>query len=122
MAAFSFKKRFVDQVRNGSKRQTIRALRKYPVRIGETLHLFYAQRTKYCEKLRQEICTGVHAVTIVFNSRNNKVIVDRREISELKALNAFAKQDGFSNWFDMRDFWIENHPGKSYFKGILIKW
>lgn len=122
MALLGFKKRFADKIRNGSKRQTIRALRKYPIRNGETLYLYTGLRTKYTEKLREVICKGVHSITIVFNSAFNKILVDGVEMNSLDALNDFAKRDGFRDWFDMREFWRENHPGKYYFKGILIKW
>lgn len=58
MAALSYKGQFVDYVEAGLqptpkkgtriKRQTIRNLRKHPIKVGETLHHFYGMRTKWC--------------------------------------------------------------------------
>lgn len=51
MPLFGFKKQFVPYVENGTKRQTIRAFRKYPVLPGSKAHLYYALRTKQARKL-----------------------------------------------------------------------
>jgi len=51
MPAFSFKERFCPWVKDGSKPGTIRAFRKYPVRVGQLAHLYFGMRTKYCTKL-----------------------------------------------------------------------
>jgi hypothetical protein len=64
MPAYSFKGQFVPYVEEGSKPHTIRNRRKYPVKIGDTLYLYFGLRTKYVRKLREEICTDVRSISI----------------------------------------------------------
>lgn len=51
MPSYSFKERFVPMVKDGSKRQTVRALRKNNPVPGQLAHLFYGLRTSNCKKL-----------------------------------------------------------------------
>lgn len=136
MAILSFKKRFAGKVRNGRKRQTIRAVRKYPITPGETLYLYTALRTKYAEKLREVKCKAVLNITIYLNSglidvlETTKHAHVRYTYCTTDNLNYFARRDGFKNWDDMKAFWIAEHGVKkgkrkvilSKFEGILIKW
>ncbi|HMG94378.1 MAG TPA: hypothetical protein VK589_30165 [Chryseolinea sp.] len=123
MAALSFKQRFAGKIRNGQKRQTIRAIRKYPITPGETLYLYVGQRTKHCEKLREVKCSHTKPISIYFNVVVDRIVIDNTlTLDELMDLDWFAKSDGFRDWNDMRDFWIENHPGKGSFHGQLITW
>lgn len=144
MAILGFKKQFAGKVRNGRKRQTIRAFRKYPIKQGETLYLYTALRTKNAEKLREVKCKSVHAIEIWFNRGLilytdtdtyysdilKKHVLIKRGFSGIKTLNAFARCDGFKNWDDMKAFWIAEHGVKKAnrklillkFEGILIKW
>lgn len=87
MPAYSFKERFVSFVEDGTKPHTIRNYRKYPVKRGDTLYLYYGLRTRYARKLRQEPCTDVQTIAIADNG--NVAIIDRsqlskKEISQLK--------------------------------------
>lgn len=75
MPAYSFNPRFVPMVLDGTKRQTIRARRKYPAKVGDTLYLFSGLRTKYCTILRQEKC--VKAVTIMITNFNIYLFSER---------------------------------------------
>lgn len=136
MPAFSFKERFVNKIMNGRKRQTIRKPRKYPVLPGQTLQLYYAQRSKHGKKLREVICKSVSAITIYINSG----VVDifetafdhstRTSYTTIENLNGFARLDGFKDWEDMKAFWIDEHGVKkgkrkailTTFDGLLIKW
>lgn len=64
MPAYSFQQHFVPYVLNGSKPHTIRKRRlKGFAKKGDTLYLYSGLRTKWCKKLREEICTK--AVTII---------------------------------------------------------
>jgi hypothetical protein len=65
MPAYSFKERFVVYVKEGSKPHTIRLRRKKgAAKVGDQLHLFFGMRTKFCTKLRQEVCTKVNTIFI----------------------------------------------------------
>lgn len=133
MAILSFKKRFAGKVRNGSKRQTIRAFRKYPITPGETLYLYTALRTKYSKKLREVKCKSVEPITIFLNSGTITIgyhDTGYQIFNTTQELNTFAQSDGFKNWEDMKAFWIAEHGVKKgnrkvifkMFQGILIKW
>jgi len=132
VAILSFKKRFAGKIRNGSKRQTIRAPRKYPIYPGETLYLYTALRTKYAKKLREVKCKTVTNIEIKFNSGVVRIDLIDDEMITLSGslLNRFARLDGFKSWEDMKSFWIQEHGVKKgkrkvilrIFKGILITW
>ncbi|MCK9402935.1 MAG: hypothetical protein M0Q26_06020 [Chitinophagaceae bacterium] len=65
MPAYSFQERFVPLVLNGTKRQTIRTRReKGYAKKGDTLYLYFGLRTKYCRKLREEVCTDARSIAI----------------------------------------------------------
>jgi hypothetical protein len=128
MALLGFKKRFAPKVRGGKKRQTIRNFRKYPIRVGETLYLYTALRTKYSEKLREAKCKSVDVITISFNT--GSISYGSEILTKDHELDSFAKKDGFNDWNDMRDFWIQEHGVKKGnrkvillpYTGTLIQW
>lgn len=128
MAILGFKKRFAGKVRNGRKKQTIRAFRKYPIKPGETLYLYTALRTKWAEKLRVVTCKSVELIHIYFNQ--GIIILPEQTIDTKQELNAFAKADGFKDWDDMKAFWFAEHGVKKgkrktilrKFEGTLTKW
>jgi hypothetical protein len=123
MAALSFKGRFVDLILEGSKNQTIRNFRKYPINPGETLYLYYGMRTKHCKKLKEVICKSVHPIKITkfgiyikFPETDDAFGIWKKVIN----LNSFAKEDGFVSWEEMKLWWTMTH--KLPFTGQLIQW
>lgn len=65
MPAYNFQQRFVPFVEEGSKTHTIRARRKKGyAKKGDRLYLYFGMRTKYCRKIREEICTNVRTIII----------------------------------------------------------
>lgn len=136
MAALSFKARFVDKVEAGlrgepdGKRQSIRAFRKNgPIKEGERLVLYYAQRTKYRRRLGE---TKNKSTQVVRLARSRVTVYDMLPNDKLKMafslntkweLDAFAKADGFNDWEDMKAFWFEEHGVNCFpFSGNLYKW
>lgn len=76
MPAYSFQQRFVNWVLDGSKSHTIRARRKKGfAKVGDMLYLYFGMRTKWCRKLRQEVCTNVR--TIIITQNNIYLLPDR---------------------------------------------
>jgi predicted transcriptional regulator len=120
MAALSFKGRFVDLILDGSKNQTIRNFRKYPINPGETLYLYYGMRTKHCKKLKEVTCKQVSKITITKQGVN----IERSPIDRFsyrgQALEFFAQEDGFASWKEMRLWWLTTH--ELPFTGQLIQW
>ncbi len=139
MPALSYKGRFVEYVEAGLKpkpkkgarikRQTIRNFRKHQIKKGDILYHYYGMRTKWCRKLGESICKSAQAVRI---DRDEVTIYDVLENEDLKfnkahrttrALNKFAYADGFTNWEEMRKWWVLTHgPDCFPFTGQLIKW
>lgn len=40
-----------DKIERGEKRQTIRLARKYPIKVGDKLYLYWKLRTKECQRI-----------------------------------------------------------------------
>lgn len=121
MVAYSFKRRFVDPILAGTKRQTIRADRKRHALPGEQLQLYTGMRTKQCRLIAKATCIAVDQVLLDFTAygvvRINGIVL----FSDAK-MQEFARSDGFASWSDMRAFWRENHPGVDRFEGVIIRW
>lgn len=142
MVAYSFKQRFVVPIEVGlgktptfdlpvwpaPKLQTIRAHRKGKgrhARPGEVLQLYYAMRTSMCRLIGVAKCVSVDAIRIEVGSIKGCVGVTLDGVAlRRKAIDAFAKQDGFDDVEQMRMFWMSNHPGvvESGFDGVVIRW
>lgn len=105
MPLLNFQKRFVPKVESGEKRHTIRARRKNPIKIGDTLYLYWGLRSKHARKLRQEICTNVIPIEVHVHG----VKVGGDWITDEKELDAFAQSDGFESHIDFFDFWKDVH-------------
>jgi hypothetical protein len=66
-----------EKLLDGSKTQTIRKLRKHPLKVGDILHIYWKLRTKECEKLG--------------DAKITKIV--RKDLSELTEEDAI--KDGF---------------------------
>jgi hypothetical protein len=115
MPAYSFKERFVPAVKSGRKRKTIRRKRKHQIKAGDPVYLYYAMRTKYCTKIGEGICTKRDDILFTMTG----VYVNGKLVSG-KKLESFAKSDGFKNFDDMWEFWINNN--QLPFVGDVIYW
>lgn len=131
MAALSYKARFAEYVENGLKnrpgrvkRQTIRNFRKYPIKLGERLFHYYAQRTKQCRKLGESVAKKVNVIKIT--TRGVTILQNHQfhtQLRRLKDLNYFAILDGFDSWQEMKRWWKLTHgPDCFPFTGQLIRW
>jgi len=118
MPSYNFKKEFSSKVESGEKLTTIRPKRKYPTRPGQTAHLFYAQRTKYCRRLRSDLprITSVTDMTIT----GHGTILDDLLLTDSAELFV-AKADGFDSVEAFRDFFRKQYglPKKDM---ELIRW
>ena len=109
------------------KRQTIRAMRKHSIKVGDTLYLYTGARTKNCKKLGEVKCKAVY--TIVINC-NDYTIEYKDEISYMKISNSnleallrFANADGFKTHEELFKFFKKNKSVKNgVFAGQLIMW
>lgn len=130
MVAYSFKSQFAMPIINGTKLQTIRAQgKRRHARPGEPLQLYTGMRTKHCHKIIEPdpVCDTVIAIEIAVEPERITSIhlltglyVGGTFLGE-RAMEKFAKHDGFTDLADMHKFWLENH-GAGHFKGVLITW
>lgn len=121
MAAFSFKRRFVEPILDLTKTGTIRRERKggWRPRVGMELQLYYGLRTRHVQLIGRAICAEV--IDIVLDFRRSEVL--RGIWIEVPAeLDAFAVSDGFKSWEDMRQFWIVEHEDAPIFTGFHTTW
>ena len=138
MPSLNFQKQFAAAVESGEKRQTIRLVRKNPIKAGDKLYLFTGQRTKWSRRLvvqraveviRRAVkglprghvveCTGVEPFSIHHFPDGYAVAVACRELGAEEA-EAMAIADGFDEFFGMID-WFEDTHGLP-FEGVLIRW
>ena len=118
MPSISFKLQFADAVESGRKRQTIRAPRNRPIKVGDPVYLFTGMRTKQCRRLGVGTCTETHSIEIDYRLRW-KVAVDGRSLGYGEA-HAIAMADGFGFITDLVDFFEREHGLP--FRGTLIRW
>jgi len=119
MVAYSFKQQFVEPIRSGSKRQTIRADRKRHARPGESISLYTGMRTKHCKLIGVAECIAVEPIRMILGPLGS---VEISGIEWSGTLDQFAQTDGFQKWDDLLYFWELNHAELSDFSGQLIRW
>ncbi len=120
MVAINFKKEFVGAILAGDKAQTIR--QKARCKPGDKLQLYTGQRTKYCKKISDAICTHVHTIEI------DELLIKLEGIPlDIACMTQFAQADGFTahdnpriNTLDFLNFFRDNYGLP--FKGYVIKW
>ncbi len=116
MPALNFRKQFTTSILNGDKRHTVRALRKHPIKEGETLYLYTGMRTRgKARLLRKVICTGVASIFI----DEHTLVIDGQKKDTMARL-IFALQDGFWGWGEFVLTLQEMHEFP--FEGQVIYW
>ena len=113
MPALNFKKEFADLVESGQKTQTIRQVRKRPIKPGDMLYLYTGMRTKSCQKLGEARCLSIAPIVIFPDGWVN---VDRVEFPA----SMIAYKDGFNSVEDFINFFLKQYGLP--FCGDLIKW
>jgi hypothetical protein len=97
MGLYNFQKRFVAAILAGKKKHTIRALREYPDKPGDTLHLYTGLRTKKAKLLMRVTCVKVDDIEIRDYSptSNGEVLINGVVLSQDER-EALAVRDGFN--------------------------
>jgi hypothetical protein len=115
MPALNYARRFAADVKSGKKRQTIRAIRKRPFRIGDTLYHWVDQR----QPTRQSLGTHKCRMAVDIKIWPLMCSVGKRNLwgSEAEEL---AIADGFDSFDDMAQ-WFDKVYGLP-FCGQLIMW
>jgi uncharacterized protein YqfB (UPF0267 family) len=114
MPALNFKSEFVDAIRAGAKAQTIRQIRKRPIKAGDVLHLYTGMRTAHCKKIGVAICESVQPIEMT----ENEIRLDGEALTFFEKID-LARDDGFTGPFAMQVFFTNLYG--SPFSGVLIR-
>lgn len=126
MPAFNFKREFVEAIRDGEKRQTIRADRKDGrphAKVGDSIKLYTGMRTKSCELIGESTVTRVARVRIEGTCMyvNGRILPNHIYSRDCEQTDdEFAQADGFQSFMDMADWFRDIHSLP--FEGTLIEW
>ena len=130
MVAYGFQSRFVGAVTRGEKTHTIRkprAGRAPHAHAGGPITLKHGPRFKPV-MIGRTRCIGTSPIRLDFQS--GLVCIEdpgaiawtgEYQIEKAMALDRFARSDGFRDFADMRDFWLDTHD-TSFFQGVIIRW
>jgi thymidylate kinase len=113
----SFKERFVEPIKNGTKIHTIREDKHNRWKAGMKIHFWKGNPRNVTKNPYQFAESVVYKVSNIeiFPSQNRIQIQDHYFDSRC-ALNDIARNDGFKLWEEMKEFFPED------FKGKLIFW
>jgi len=126
---------FKDKILSGVKRQTIRLLRKRPIKVGEKLYLFWHLRRKDCVKLGEAVCTETFFINVLYdeNFLDSGEPVFRIDVHQEPHSFGFqtltesqaddlAKRDGFNNALEMLRWFSEKHGDLDGLIFQVIRW
>lgn len=130
MGLYDFKPRFVPPIKAGTKKHTIRSIRKYPDKVGNTIHCYCGLRRKGKKPLligRFE-CVNVENIFIeilgpipaLIRERDIAVSINGVPLSESEK-EQLARADGFESFRDMTFFWT-TPKNRLPFRGQIIHW
>lgn len=115
-----FQTRFGVRVELGLKKQTIRLKRKVPVRVGDTIDCReWMGRPRRSKQRKLWIATVTSVRSITINTVGGYVTMRSGEKVKIRREN-FARADGFLDWYDMREWFLERYGLP--FSGVLISW
>ncbi len=139
MVGYNFQAMFEPQIRNLTKRQTVRGDRKRHANVGEPMQLFCDQRSRKCRKLLSPDPTCIRvrrieiAVSDLLPARIATILVDGIPLDR-EEIELFARADGFAPEHvsafgltgdtareNMGNFWLSRH-GAGRFEGVLLQW
>lgn len=114
---------FYQKILNGSKRQTIRPLRKKPIEVGDKLYLYWHLRRKDCEKLKEVYCNEEFLLQFddgfmiigTDTSKINIALTNRQK-------NNLARKDGFKNMDEMLDWFYGKYDDVEERIFQVIRW
>lgn len=127
MPLLGFKQEFAKLVEAGVKKQTIRALRKVPIRAGDRLVLAEGVRTKNFRRIGEAVCDVVMACSLHRTAKGNLfwTVEGIRQPTSNAVMAGIAKNDGFHDAYELTRWFEENHldrKGVEVFIGQIIRW
>jgi len=95
-----------EEILSGEKRQTIRKARKIPIKVGDTLYLYWHLRRKDCELLKVVKCTETF----------------RKPWAMIEDSYDVALRDGFESPAEMRKWFMKKHNPDPTDLFDVIRW
>jgi hypothetical protein len=128
MPSLNFQEQFVPFVEDESKLHSIRAKRKRPWKVGDTLYLYTGLRHKGARLIRKATCVKVEEIRMkwsepisnpnaVVPGRRLRIWIDGEELSDDER-EALAQRDGFLSLVAFVVYWHPRIP----FVGDIIHW
>jgi hypothetical protein len=115
MPALNYKEQFAPKILDGSKIHTIRRMRKRPFKVGDRLYHFTGQRTKSCQRLRENICSYAYDIKIEYTILGQFIGVmislfnnDMQYILHTGFMKKIAINDGFKSYKEFERFFIDS--------------
>ena len=105
MPSLNFKADFIPFILDRSKPHTIRQERKHPIKVGDTLYLYYGLRTKSVCLIGTAMCIDVQKINIY---PGNKVLLDEVWLND-DQVERLARRDGFSATSDFFHFFEQTY-------------
>lgn len=107
---------FKEKVLDGTKSQTIRPLRKHPIKKYDSLYLYWKCRTKETQLLRTEVCSEEFLIKMSIFNNGYTVYMHIWPVGSVKELSStdyekLARKDGFSGFKEMVE-WFYNRYGE----------
>lgn len=139
MPLLGFKRRFADIVEDGSKRHTIRAVRKIPIKVGDVCHCYVDPRQRTMRLLGRWRCTKVQEIRIVAQQAYSRgvpplviefvtdgksdIVLTSAETERLFWVDGFRDESADAEpWPHTRQAW-EFWKGKEFpFESQMIHW
>lgn len=116
MPALNFKQLFVDAIRTGRKRQTIRKVRqRRPIQVNDTLYLYSGMRTRACQKIGAYRCVQILPIEITAHA----ITLDGADMLHWET-DQLAHADGFASVKQLTDFFAAEYGLP--FQGVVIEW
>lgn len=116
MALLGFQKWKADKVESGECRQTIRARRVHPVKVGDRLIFARGVRTKNYRKIGEAVCTETFELSLQVTWDGKTALWRYPDETDMEMV---ARLDGFADLKDMTEWFLTNHQVKS---GAGIMW
>jgi hypothetical protein len=132
---------FVDKILSGEKQQTIRPIRKRPIKPGDKIYLYTGMRHKNCRKLGEAFCDRIQLVSLTIfskqtchstgqisickeNSESGITITRWTRAYTREQIDRIVKDDGFKNDQEFIDFFDNSYNLINYKPKLfnIIKW
>jgi len=105
---------FKEKIQNGTKKQTIRKLRKYPIKTDDLLYLWWKSRTPQRERLGYAACSEQFLVKMSIIDNGFNVYFHVWPVGKTEELSCeerakLAELDGFDSITEMVEWFHKTH-------------